>query len=360
MTEPRRARAITKLVALASLSAALATCTTFDGAAPSGAYLDLAAASRACAQIFSCPGLGPSLRQSLSIPIDDADFSGCVTWLAGPSPTPPGGFDALAKTLDAVGAATSCEAALAGLDVRALSDGDPICGGDVADQCTSGGDLVDCHARRQIRCTSPAFGPGSTCRLNKAGEGRCSPTPTPCIAAARPLECSGSTLSACEPGVNLKQELACAGAHTSCVTSTETVGPLGKTTVSLCTNEAAPSPDSDCAGATEDGFTACRPDGSAVVLCNHVAVVSGASYVGLEVAFACDHGELHWSCQAGPGAVPTCVRPDAECALGDPDVNRCDGDSLSACVASRRVTLDCAAAGGGCETIGGSGRCRRR
>ena len=96
----------------AILVAALdASCTTFDGLSASAAdasatdasglpdvaeagdagpdlpgFIPLLDAVKVCANALKCPNLAQSVIYSIDVPLDRANFSSCVSWLAGPLP----------------------------------------------------------------------------------------------------------------------------------------------------------------------------------------------------------------------------------------------------------------------------------
>lgn len=337
---------------------ALGGCLSFDDARATAGYFDFDGAARACARITSCPGLAASLRQSIFAPLDGDDFSACMTWLAGPTPTPAGGFDAQIDVLSRVASAPSCDAALADLPVRVLPDDDARCASGL-DACTPEGDLLDCHGRRVVRCGEGGFMPGM-CFVNADGIGRCAVGA--CIFGAFGLpSCDGASLAVCEEGIGLKQMVDCGAIGASCVTTPNEVSwnAVYDAKASVCTSPDNPSPVALCRDAPHDGFTTCTPDGAAVVVCGHVAavrrlVIGAIEIADVEALYDC-RKDLDFRCAEGP--IASCVRSDAECATTDADVNRCDGDTIDLCIAGRRERVDCAPLGARCVEEGGRGRC---
>jgi hypothetical protein len=338
---------------------ALSGCLSFDDAVATASYLDFDGATRACARIASCPELAASLRQSLYIPLDGDDFSACMSWLAGPTPEPGGGFAAQTDVLSRVASATSCDAALDLLSVRVLAADDDRCASGM-DQCTDEGDLLDCHRGRQVRCPGGPFTSG-TCFVTSDGIGRCATGA--CIVGVTNLpSCDGASLSVCEEGVNLKQSLDCGASGQVCVTTPEPVAwnALFHAKAAVCSKEGNPAPTALCRDAPGSGHTVCTPDGASIVVCGEVAEIKELSVVqtitlaGVEALYDCRE-DLGFSCQTG--TVARCVRPDAECSNSDLDVNRCDGDDIDVCIGGRRERIDCGSAGARCQGEAGHARC---
>lgn len=341
----RRARWAVLGGLVATVTLGPAGCTSFDDAVADQGYFDVAGAVLVCARVFSCPHLGASLRQSLGVPIDDSNFSMCLSWLAGPSPAPPGGFALQAARLREIAEAASCEATFADLDVRVFDDDDARCAGSSADRCTDQGDVLDCHEHRLIRCPGAQFAADSQCFVS-GSLARCAVSSCPPLSQV--FTCVGATLSLCGIGSKLRQELDCAALDQNCLTTSETLGAgVVEQQIAICTAADNAAPTSVCSG---HGLAACTPDGAAMVLCNHVGKVEGYPAVGaVEVVYPCEK-ELGWRCEEVTGGpLASCVRPDAECTPVDAGVNRCDGDHLEVCLAGRRERVDCTAAGARCH-----------
>lgn len=351
---------MTRTLVLLTAPMALAGCLSFDDAVASASYLDFDGATRACARIASCPELAASLRQSIYAPIDGDDFSACMSWIAGPTPAPPGGFASQTEVLSRIAAATSCDAAHAELTVRVLAPDDDRCP-DSTDQCTSEGDLLDCHRRRVVRCPGGAFTSGQ-CQIAEDGSGRCAVGDCD-LTNLKINSCAGSSLSVCEQGVKLNQQINCGAIGEVCITTPESSewGVVLSAKAAVCTSTDNPSPAALCRDAPFDGYTICTPDGAAVAVCGEVATIKKGTTIGdtitiagVEALYRCRE-DLGFSCE--PGAVARCVAPDAECAPGDADVNRCDGDDIDVCIGGRRERIDCGAAGARCVGDAGRARC---
>jgi hypothetical protein len=346
-------RALAVLLATAALPLP-GGCVAFDGATATQGYFDFAGATRVCARVFSCPGLAGSLRQSIAAPVDDQSFSVCVSWLAGPAPAPPAGFAAQVDVLQAVSAAASCADAETGLDVLVLPPAQTECPAGAGDHCVDEDHLADCAGLRVVSCGGKQFAPGSKC-VASGSAATCS-TGVPCSVVVTDLNACDDpqTLDLCVPGVNLKEQLACAAFGEGCAAFDLTTHLPGK--LSLCTDAGNPAPASLCAGATGSGFTTCSSDGTTMVLCDQVRTSGTLTFGAIEVRYACS--DLGLTCAGGgAGPIAYCAPPGAACTPTDPDVNACDGDHIDVCLAGSHVTLDCAAAGGSCQGSAGSARC---
>ncbi|MFT3773648.1 MAG: hypothetical protein QM820_50380 [Minicystis sp.] len=351
--EPRRSRGAQRALALLALTTLVplgaGACTSFSSAVADVGYFDFAGATRVCARVFSCPRLATSLRQSLVAPIDDVNFSTCMSWLAGPSPAPPRGFTAQAEALAGVASATTCDEAARDLDVSPLADDDPRCASG-ADACLPSGDVLDCHARRLVRCPGTQFVPSSKCRSEGAFASCSIVLGSESCVGTVPL-CSGSVYSACDEASALREAIDCAPFGEACLDSSQAVvfGPGLKNKLSICTSSDNTSPQKLCDDATGEGWMGCSADGGSVVLCNHLTKVKTVTFGGVEVLYGCQTS-LGWTCRDGiAGSIPYCERPDAECSPSDADVNRCDGDTLHVCLAGRRADIDCGAVGATCQ-----------
>ena len=349
-------RALLLPALLGALAGPLGACTSFDDAVATQGYFDFAQATRVCARVFTCPNLAASLRQSLDAPLDDASFSQCLSWLAGPTPAPPGGFAAQSAVLDQIAAAASCDDALDALDVRVFA-ADPRCpiaaDGHAVDVC-DGGDLVDCHHDRTVRCSGPAFAAGSACAYqDKAAEvASCQSGKATDVCLKIGATCDDTTLALCEAGLTRMEELPCAAVGVGCASEATA---LHLQQDAFCTNSADPT--TVCAGVAGDGATACTSAGELVV-CNHLLTVGGTTLGGVEVAYDCKGLGAGWSCAGGGSTVAFCAPPpaDAEC-LPAGFVSTCAGDTLAVCVAGQSTHVDCAAAGATCSDPGQGARC---
>ncbi|WP_438025660.1 hypothetical protein [Sorangium sp. So ce233] len=348
MNAPRRAHLARLAAAAALLGAALAAsiaagCTVFDGltAAPAPgddagangeAYLDLAGAVRACSLVFRCERLALGVATSIGVPADEASFSRCVSWLAGPIPEDRAGFEVQRSLLACVAAAASCEAALACPFLEPVLAGDPRCAPAAEDACADG-EARRCAERYLDRCASPRFSPGSVCRVGAGGHARCALGA--CLPATHgPARCNGNTLILCEQSSRLRVAMDCTTLGLTCAEGAQGVS-------AICGANGAILP------CDEPGSVACSPDGARARIC------TGA------VASEIDCGAIGGACVA-EGAGARCARPSDACAPSDEGVDACEGTVLSLCVAGQRAAFDCASAGLGClpgDGAGRSGRC---
>jgi hypothetical protein len=357
---PRRA----PVLLLGAALLATGGCESFDDAVVSEGYVDFAGAARTCARVFACPGLDVALRRSIAAPIDGQNFSTCLSWLAGPSPTPPGGFAAQAAVLAQVAAATSCEAAASGLGVVPLAASDPLCAGGATTGCTSTGDVFDCAAGVTVRCDGAQFAEGSACQEDPVLGPRCAvPEPPGCKPSFAGIgTCSGSLL--CADNLPPQEEIDCSAFGEGCISDMVTVPGLLHHELTAPVSLCAAVEDTDptiCKGVAE-GAATCTPSG-AMVVCDHVrtsTLPDGALpvlYAAVEVLYDCQ-ADLGWGCTApapGSGAIPFCSPPGAACAPTDAGVNTCDGDVLAACVAGQAQPIDCGAVGASCHPGGAAG-----
>lgn len=330
---------------------ALPCCTSFDDAVADQGYLDLADAARLCTNVFSCgdPGqfpvgeeqdVGASLRASLGLPVDATSFSRCLTWFAGPVSPRVGGLVDQRATLATATVATSCAELVRGLDVQVFAAGNTSCAASPGiDACTAAGDVKDCHRARVVRCPGARLTPGSTCQTSGA-VARCA---TDGLCKNR---CVSSTiLGLCELGTGLTVNLVCASTGTSCQSKTLN-GPLLST--DLCTNDI--TAEGTCVEGSE-GRARCA-GAKAVRLCHEVQTLQvaklSASFSFEEAIFDC--AAFGASCLDGPGdATAICAAPAAECSPDEPDVDRCEGDAITVCLAGKRRRVDCAAIGAVCQ-----------
>ena len=116
-----------------------------------------------------------------------------------------------------------------------------------------------------------------------------------------------------------------------------------------------------CSGASGDGAASCSTDSASMVVCNRLVRFKSKGGVttvgGVEALYHCQR-ELGWCCVEGAAsAFAFCARPDADCAPGGADVDRCDGDRIEICLAGHRASVDCAAVGATCHGASGAARC---
>jgi hypothetical protein len=352
----RPARSLVALLLVAA--AAPGGCESFDDAVATQGYLDFNGAAAVCARVFTCPGLATSLRRSIAAPIDGVNFSTCMSWLAGPSPTPPAGFAAQGAVLAQVASATTCAAAAAGLGVVPLAANDPLCAQGVTAGCTPGGDLFDCAAGQIVRCPGSQYASGSTC----------DPIALVCASpgCAAPIDKIGACVSAttlCADDLPPQEEIVCSAFGEGCVADMVPAPGLldHDLSVSLCTSEDNADP-TICGSGQPEGATACT-SGGAMVVCDHLRTVPGPlgtsiAFGAVEALYPCQE-DLGWPCTAPvTGSMPYCARPGAACSPEDADVNTCDGDVLVACIAGESEQIDCTTVGATCHPAppgGGAG-----
>jgi hypothetical protein len=211
-----------------------------------------------------------------------------------------------------------------------------------------------------VSCAGQGFAPGSACVVS-GDVARC--VSSACsLADDGILACADNTLSICDPSLKQRYAIACAATGSTCVTSPTRVSVTATASipVSACTsrdNELTLA--AGCSGAAGDGATSCTTDSASMVVCNRLVRFKSKGGVttvgGVEALYHCQR-ELGWSCAEGPAGA-FCARPDAECAPDSADVDRCDGDVITVCLAGHRVNVDCAAVGATCHGASGGAHC---
>lgn len=284
-------------------------------------YLSLSEAAAACSAVFRCPQLARSIVYSMAIPVDELNYSLCVSWLAGPIPPNRVGYALQATTLACVAASDTCEQAGACLWVEYLSPSDTRCAdagvpeaGDGV--CTDdGGTLLRCQGQYALHCGSAYYAPGSTC-LQGSG------TYTGCAleqSCTGMTSCVGSVLSYCAID-DLKYGINCAYGGYGCGINDQSGFPC-----------IPPDPTVEC---SIPGATRCADD---------VVWVCDGLY---ESAFDCK--AMGAACSDTEGSA-RCVPPDSQCTPSDSDVNVCAGAAIELCIGGRKTSVDCAEIGLTCQ-----------
>jgi hypothetical protein len=337
-----------------SLAAALVagSCTVFDGltaappdaapppppdAAPDGpvgeTFLSLAEGALFCSRMLACPELGSSLIQSAAIAVDALDFSQCMDWATGPLPPSHPGVAAQSALLLCIAHGKTCEDSGTCCDVEQLASGDPRCVADLPDggaACIDdGGTVLDCTDLVAIHCDTPAFAPGTQCRLGSDGILWCAASGLGCDVAA---ECVGETLTYCGEDTGLKFAINCLESGNTC----------------------GDDPDAGFDDCLEDGHSHDCTAPSADCNGTRVEVCDGANYASF------DCGDLGGSCVLSQGE-PRCTRPGDVCSPYDTDIDQCSdaGETISLCIAGQKTSFDCADVGLHCIPAGmaESGHC---
>lgn len=333
----------TALVCAASAIAA-GSCTTFvdlvadpeDAGVPDSGpvvpgFLSLDDAARVCSRAFECPQLARSITLSSGVPVDNLNYSLCMSWLGGPIPTTRVGFALQAQMLACVAKSSTCTEAGGCVLQELLEPGDPRCtpidagpDGSVLPpiQCTDNDTAVlRCMGGVPdvLHCSTAYFGPGSSCLKDTNGAFWCA-TSTECSGGD---SCVGSLLSYCGSG-GLRFGINCAAIGNSCGTD-----PVEQLLNCL----------------TEGEVRNCDNSGGLMCAGDVLEVCSGSISL-----YNC--ADLGGTCITTPGTI--CARPDDECTPFDLDINACTGSSISLCVGGRRVAFDCGAIGLGCVSADGS------
>jgi len=315
----------------------VASCTIFDGleskivndAGPDSVvppntqpgYLSLAEGVKFCSNAFNCPLLGQSTEFSVDVPVDSNHFSSCVEWVAGPLPKNRLGHDTTAKFLTCAADATTCTGATGCMWYEVLATNDPRCSPDAGTAGTcheDGGALYFCGSNPSIEhCTNGYFPSGFSCIKGVDNASYCA---APTCAGD---QCTGSMLEFCGVGNQIYNGWDCAAGGFSCgFDSTE-------------------------------GYVDCLTDGTAKK-CSALSVGCQGG-----VAAICDgFYESHYDCNDYGGtcdqtSFPRCKLPSETCTPFDPDVDQCNGTSITLCYAGQKTSFDCAQVGKQC--VAGSG-----
>ncbi len=315
------------VAALLGLGFVVYGCTVFDGLTvppakiPYAGYLSVEEGVRTCRFVHDCPLLSAAIARSIGVPASIAQFSACLSWLAGPLPATRFGLEAQAAMLDCIARAEGCTAALECTFVEPLGEGDPRCSGVVGDQCLPGGMLLDCTTEIVERCRTPYFGAGSECQLGLSGAGRCALSI--CMQdTSPPPRCTSGVYVRCDPATNVRVAQDC-------------------NTVGLTCPEGAEGADAQCA--TDDGVFPCDEPGRAVCAPDgtRVRVCDGA----LASEFDCTAMDGYCSDEKS-GA--RCVRATDSCTPETTGIDECQGSVISLCIGGKRVDFDCAGLGLSC------------
>ena len=110
-------------------------------------YLSFQDAARLCTLTFACPQLQSTIAYSTQVPIDQDNFSLCMTWATGPIAPSRIGFALQQPQLQCAAAAfPSCLAAGACFVFEQLATGDPRCQGRPdGGACLSANSALNCN-----------------------------------------------------------------------------------------------------------------------------------------------------------------------------------------------------------------------
>jgi hypothetical protein len=266
-------------------------------------YIGEGEAARVCSRVFDCPNLGASITMSVGVPINETNFSQCMTWINGPIAPNRRGFALQKAILECVGEASSCATAAACLPFEKIAANASACS-DNTSKCTDSATAVDCSSLLVSRCDTEAFFPGSACEA-ASGEAACvsGTCNTPGDAT-----CDDDILATCGPAGLTRAP--CAATGLTCAENGQ---------------------DASCAGAG-----ACTKVGASVCAGNVVHACDGATLS----TFDC--GVIGMSCiDAGTDAA-SCSPPGAECTPFSDTVNVCSSNKqLTGCVGGKVVTIGC-------------------
>ncbi len=297
-----------------------------DGAPEAGpppvTYLSIDDAARLCSLVFQCPVLDISIQYSAGLPIDNYNFSLCMSWLAGPLPASRPGVPEQRALLACMADGGTCLGAGACAVFEEIDPGDPRCAAPDAGPeagppptlfcSTDGKQKIDCQNLYTYHCGSDLT-PGSTCNIGSDGVPWCTigGLDAGCVAVGG---CTGPSEDFC--GVDgLHFRLDCTARGTICTTNDE--GGLIQCSPESCTTLGA------------------QCNGNVLKMCD-----------GAELSpFNC--ADLGGSC-SGQNNEFICTRPGDTCSVNDPDVNVCSGSKIALCVGGRMVSYDCASVGKSC------------
>jgi hypothetical protein len=276
-------------------------------------YLSLNEAASVCAKAFQCPRLGASILYSISVPADAANFSACMTWIAGPLPPSHPGIQTQRDLLTCVAHAQTCAQAFACTIYEMIDQGDGRCTQSTPTKtsCLDSATVLDCAGGTLEHCGVAKYTPSSTCGVDPGdGNARCLLRQAAQACTTTAWQCSDTYVDRCAG--TIRERWDCATLGLSCQ-----MGPNGY----------------DC-----DGFdAACK---SLTMTCGVAMVrVCNPPYV---VSYDC--ASLGGAC-SDSGNMVRCARSDDACGLADPDVNTCSGTNLNLCVGGERKSIDCATIG---------------
>jgi hypothetical protein len=287
------------------------------GSAPSGSvtFLSMGEAQNACTLAFTCPLLAKSIALSIGVPVDDTNYSQCLTWLAAPVPSRVGAAAQL-PLLQCVGGALDCDAAAACLPVEALEPNDALCTS--GSTCLGPEKALDCDADVIYHCETTGFASGSAC-VESDSQVACV---TESCSDPGSATCEGDTLVSCkEPGI----------VRTPC-----SVAGLA------CSDPPGGAPAA-CVGegpCTAPGAASCQ--GNLVLACGD----------GVLSAFDC--GNVDGQCASDIPDKARCDPPGASCKPSDADVNTCNANKkkINICVGGAKMQVSCQS---GTQCLGATG-----
>ena len=279
-------------------------------------YLSLEDAAKACTMMFGCPYLAKSVVWSMAVPVDDLNYSLCLSWLAGPISKQRIGFGLQADALACIAEAASCDEAGACLWVELMAPGDPRCAdAGPEDRCADdAGSVVLCQYQYVIHCDSAYYTPGATCMDGTNNWKGCGLEPD-CTSVT---SCVGPVLTYCAMDT-LKYGINCA------------YGGYG------CGFEA----DSGYPCVPDEGFKECTIPGASRCADDTVWICDGL----YESAFDC--ASIGFECTDLQGAAQ-CAPPSPACTPTDATQNVCHGTSIDVCVGGSATTFDCESIGLSC------------
>jgi hypothetical protein len=293
-------------------------------------YLSPEDGARLCSRLAECPEpeLLESVVDSTGIPLDQTNYSLCMTWATGPIPNDRIGFAYQQKTLECIVKAANCGAATACNSNEFFAGDDPRCAGKLDLPADAGGEfcqdentVIRCDTGGDaLHCDNPYYSK-SKCLEDKDGSRWCA-TKTNCTVGS---QCVGSVTQFC--GQNSILEFA-----VDCSTVGLTCGTDAKSGITDCLTDSV-------ADYCLDGMTPPAPplvcDGATVKQCN-------ATYYS---PFHCD--ALGGTCQLTDGQA-ICRRKDDVCTPFDATVNKCDGSIAKLCVGGQLTDFDCKSIGKSC------------
>lgn len=334
-------------VALATVTSTMVwvvSCTTFDGEKASlgegagggggesqidsqGGFLSLGDAVLLCSRVFTCPYMRPSVLASMALPLDDKQFSACVSWATNPLPANRPGRQTQAALLQCAAKGKTCAESTGCMWYEAVASDDPRCQGATSSgpkSCSTDGrsSLYACPNYIE-HCDSPVYASGSVCTLDQASEPYCGVPATTCQNGS----CEGNKLHICYFQGQPDSVIDCAALGYEC--GSDSVGQP-----KCLSNGIAKA----CGSGVALASAACSGD--------RVAVCDG------DYIFEFDCTKLGGTCENLSGT-PRCAVASDECSPSDAGIDACSGTSISLCAKGKKESFDCASLGLTCKPAAG-------
>lgn len=264
------------------------------------AYLSETDAARVCSKAVTCPGAIAAIAVSLGIPANAANYSQCMTWLAGSVPPSRPGFSEQKSVLQCIAAASNCSDALACLPFLPIDANAAACS-DGQSKCIDAQSAANCTTMVSSNCSAPGFAGGSSCNA-AGGEAEC--ITAPCNSPGT-SSCSGNILTKCTGAGQV--EFSCELPGLSCANGAGCKG-----------GGACGTP----------GKTQCSGDTAQVCTAGELS------------EFNC--ADIGANCIAGPDGEARCELPGAACTPNDANINVCvTKKKITVCIDGTVRTINC-------------------